>query len=79
MAPVLQFYPFMFKNVTLQMLIVYQLDRATHARGEAQLTEWLAAGQLSHAVVPGGSLADAAAGHELVEAGQKLGTVVLEI
>jgi len=79
MAPTLQFYPFMFKNVTLHMLIVYQLDAATHARGEAQLAEWLSAGQLSHAVVSGGSLADAAAGHKIVEAGQKLGTVVLEI
>ena len=79
MAPALQFYPFMFKNVTLEMLIVYQLDRATHARGEAQLAEWLAAGALRHAVVPGGRLSDAAAAHETVEAGQKLGTVVLEV
>lgn len=79
MEPVLHFYPFMFRNVTLQMLIVYQLDPATHARGEAQLTAWLAAGALRHAVVPGGALADTAAAHETVEAGQKLGTVVLEV
>jgi len=79
MEPVLQFYPFMFKNVSLEMLIVYRLDRATHARGEAQLTDWLEAGALSHAVVPGGPLANMATAHETVEAGQKLGTVVLEI
>ena len=79
MAPTLQFYPFMFKNVTLEMLIVYQLDRATHARGEAQLAVWLASGALRHAVVPGGTLADVAAAHEMVEAGRKLGTVVLEM
>ena len=79
MAPELAFYPFMFLNVTLQMLIVYQLDPATHARGEAQLTEWLSAGKLTHAVVPGGTLADTAAAHALVEAGQKLGTVVVEV
>ncbi|WP_300515772.1 NADPH:quinone reductase [Aliiroseovarius sp.] len=79
MAPELAFYPFMFLNVTLQMLIVYQLDPQTHARGEAQLTEWLSAGKLSHAVVPGGSLADTAAAHATVEAGRKLGTVVVEV
>lgn len=79
MTPTLQFYPFMFKNVTLQMLIVYQLDPVLHARAEAQLTRWLGAGALSHAVVPGGTLADCAAAHERVEAARKLGTVVLEV
>lgn len=79
MAPELAFYPFMFLNVTLQMLIVYQLDQATHARGEAQLANWLSAGKLSDAVVPGGTLADTAAAHATVEAGQKLGTVVVEV
>ena len=79
MTPELAFYPFMFLNVTLQMLIVYQLDQATHARGAAQLGDWLRAGALSHAVVPGGTLADTAAAHQLVEAGQKLGTVVVEV
>ncbi len=79
MAPTLQFYPFMFKDVTLRMLIVYQIDPATHARGAAQLADWLAAGQLSHAVVPGGALSDMAAAHKLVEAGEKLGTVVVRV
>ena len=77
--PVLSFYPFMFKNVTLHMLIVYQRDRATHARGAADLTDWLAEGRLSHAVVPGGTLRDIVKAHERVETGAKLGTVVLDI
>ncbi|MCI2399725.1 NADPH:quinone reductase [Aliiroseovarius subalbicans] len=77
--PALNFYPLMFKNVTLHMLIVYQLDAATRRLGEAQLTDWLEAGKLSHAVVPGGSLADMAHAHEMVEAGEKLGTVVVEV
>ena len=79
MHPALDFYPFMFKNTTLRMLIVYLLDRETRRRGEAQLTKWLEAGALSHAPVPAGSLKDAPAAHEMVEAGDKLGTVVLEI
>lgn len=79
MTPVLQFYGFMFKNVTLRMLIVYQLDPATHQKGEAALFNWLEQGALSHAVVPGGGLNDIAAAHDTVAAGAKMGTVVLEI
>ena len=73
------FYPFMFRNTRLHMLIVYQLGGALRRAGEAQLSAWLEAGVLSHAVVPGGGLADCAAAHDLVAAGDKLGTVVLDI
>ncbi|MBY6202375.1 NADPH:quinone reductase [Maritalea mobilis] len=79
MAPVLQFYPFMFRNIRLHMLIVYQLAGEARRMGEAQLTKWLEAGALSHAVVPGGGLAECAAAHDRVAAGDKLGTVVLDI
>ncbi len=79
MAPQLAFYPFMFKNITLRMLIVYLLDPQTRRRGEAQISAWLADERLSHAVVPVDGLKEAAAGHELVAAGRKLGTVVLSL
>jgi NADPH2:quinone reductase len=79
MVPRLDFYPFMFKNVRLHMLIVYQLGGGVRREGERQLTAWLEAGILSHAVVPGGGLADCAAAHDLVASGAKLGTVVLDI
>ncbi|MDU8942666.1 NADPH:quinone reductase [Ovoidimarina sediminis] len=77
--PALAFYGFMFRDITLRMLIVYQLRGATRRRGEAQLTDWLEAGALSHAVVPGGGLGDAASAHDTVAAGEKLGTVILEV
>ncbi|EEE36388.1 oxidoreductase, zinc-binding dehydrogenase family [Rhodobacteraceae bacterium KLH11] len=79
MKPELDFYGFMFKNVRLHMLIVYQLDAAARRRGEAQLGQWLEQGALSHAVVPAGGLTGAATAHQMVEVGQKLGTVVLEV
>jgi len=79
MAPVLQFYPFMFKNIRLHMLIVYQLAYPQRAEGERQLTAWLEQGALSHAVVPGGTLQDCAVAHDRVAEGAKLGTVVLDI
>ena len=79
MEPHLQFYPFMFKNVTLRMLIAYLIPPAAHRRGEAALAEWLDNDALQHAVVPGGALDNAAKAHDLVAAGDKLGTVVLSI
>ncbi|PWK61056.1 NADPH:quinone reductase [Roseicyclus mahoneyensis] len=79
MVPRLEFYPFMFKNARLHMLIVYQLAGEKRRAGERQLTDWLEAGALSLAVVPGGGLGDCAAAHDLVASGAKLGTVVLDI
>lgn len=78
-TPTLAFYPFMFKNVTLRMLIVYLLPKAARLAGQAQLGRWLEAGELKHAVVPAGNLSDAAKAHEMVEAADKLGTVVLNV
>jgi NADPH2:quinone reductase len=79
MVPSLDFYGFMFKNVSLRMLIVYQLTGEMRRMGEVLLTAMLEDGALDHAVVPGGGLDDIAAAHQLVEAGDKLGTVVLSL
>ncbi len=79
MTPTLQFYGFMFQNVTLRMLIVYQLVGEMRRRGEAALTGWLENAALSHAVVGGGSLENIASAHDKVTAGDKLGTVVLDV
>lgn len=79
MTPALSFYPFMFKNVTLRMLIAYLIPDADRRRGEAAITQWLEAGTLSHAVVQGGSLEGVAAAHDLVASGDKMGTVVLQV
>ncbi|MDA8586783.1 NADPH:quinone reductase [Rhodobacteraceae bacterium] len=79
MSPELSFYPFMFKDVTLRMLIVYQIAVEAQAKGSRALEDWLEAGKLTHAVVPGGRLTDGAASHDLVAAGNKLGTVVIEV
>ena len=77
-TPPLDYYSFLFKDITLRMLIVYQLDSLLRRKGEAQLTKWLEAGALSHAPVLCGGLEDAATGHKRVAEAQKLGTIVLE-
>ena len=79
MEPRLAFYPLMFKDITLRMLIVYQISMAVHDRGTEALTRWLEAGKLSHAVIDGGALPNAAAAHDLVASGDKMGSVILSI
>ncbi len=79
MSPAIPFYPLMFKNTRLWMLVVYLLDPMMRRRGEAQITEWLEAGALSHAVSARFPLAETAEAHCMVEEGQKFGTVVVEI
>jgi len=79
MAPELQFYPLMFKDITLRMLIVYQLTGARRRPVQDRLLGWLRNGALRHAPVIAGGLDDIAAAHDLVAAGGKLGTVVLEV
>lgn len=77
MVPALDFYPFMFKNVTLRMLIAYLIPPEVHARGAEALGHWLAAGRLSHAVQSAGGLEATVAAHDLVASGDKMGSVVL--
>ncbi|MEL6791870.1 MAG: NADPH:quinone reductase [Pseudomonadota bacterium] len=79
MTPTLQFYGFMFKHVTLRMLIRYLFDDETNRAGEAAIGRWLEDGALDHAVVSGGGMDDMASAHEMVEKGEKLGTVVVSL
>lgn len=79
MVPELQFYPLMFQDITLQMLIVYQLTGVRRSPVETRLQTWLSNGDLRHAPVLAGGLEDIAAAHDKVAASDKLGTVVLTI
>ncbi|MCL5777951.1 NADPH:quinone reductase [Limibaculum sp. FT325] len=79
MTPGLPFYPLMFRNVRLWMALVYLLDPARRRRGEADLARWLDAGALSHAVASTHDLDRVADAHVAVEAGEKLGTVVVTL
>lgn len=79
MKPMLDFYGFMFRNITLRMLIAYLIPDEDRRRGEAAIGAWLEAGSLTHAVVDGGNLDDIAAAHDRVAAGDKLGSVVLSL
>jgi NADPH2:quinone reductase len=67
----------MFRNVTLRMILVYLLDPETRRRGVEQITRWLEAGKLDCAVAEIFALEQVVAAHQAVEAGDRLGTVVV--
>lgn len=77
--PKLPFYPFMFRHVTLRMLIVYLLSQQERGRMLARLTAALEDRALHHAIAASFDLADSARAHEAVESGRLIGNAVITI
>ena len=78
-APVLPFYPLLFKDVTVRFLQCYAMPARLRAEGIAAVTRWAGVGMLHHAVgrvFPLDRIVDA---HEAVEAGDVIGSVLVEI
>jgi NADPH:quinone reductase-like Zn-dependent oxidoreductase len=73
----LAFGPMILSGAAIRFFIVYELPPAARAKGVAQLTAWLEAGALTHAIGATLPLAEIAAAHEVVEQGQVIGNVVL--
>jgi NADPH2:quinone reductase len=78
-TPALPFYPLMFKSVTLRLVLVYILTPEARARSIANLTAALTSGALTHPVSARFPLTDIVRAHEAVEAGNKLGQVLVSI
>jgi len=66
-------------SATLRFFMVYDLTPADREAGLAELQQWLAAGRLRPVVACQLPLQQAAAAHDLVEAGGQVGTVQLLI
>ena len=78
-TPTLPFYDFMFKNITIHTLLVYLLDAETRAKDVAVIKDLLERGAITEniaAVMPLDQIADA---HEMVEASNKSGSVLLDL
>ena len=73
----LPFGPMILSGTAIRFFIVYELPHAARADGIAQLTSWLEAGRLRHAIGKVLPLAEVAAAQEAVEAGSVIGNVVL--
>jgi NADPH2:quinone reductase len=69
----------MQNSISLLFFLVYELEVADRSAGLAELTALLEAGRLSHAIARRLPLADIATAHEILERGEAIGKVVLDI
>lgn len=77
--PVFPHYTLMRLNVNVRLVFVYEMpDEAKRSAG-ADITRAIEEGGLTHPVGPKFSLGDVAAAHEVIESGDFMGNVVLEI
>jgi NADPH2:quinone reductase len=77
--PALPFYPLMFANTTIRAVLVYNMPEAAKRQAQADIARWLARGKPQFAIAARFPLARAVEAHQAVEAGAKIGHVVLEI
>jgi len=75
----LPFFPLIAKNLQLKFFIVYHLAPADRERAQSTLTRMLARGTLQHNIAARLPLADIARAHEMVERGEAVGNVVLQV
>jgi NADPH2:quinone reductase len=71
------FGPMILRGAAVRFFIVYELSEEHRRRGIADLTGWLEAGRLSHAVAARYPLDEIAAAHEAVETGSAIGKVIV--
>jgi NADPH2:quinone reductase len=67
------------RNVTVRMVFVYTMPDAAKREAIADIRRWVAGGRPRFAIAARFPLAEAAAAHETVESGRKIGHVVLDI
>ncbi len=77
--PEIPFYPFMFKGVTLDLVLVYKLSAQERTAAAERVNAALSSAKLQvpvHAKYP---LRECAKAHEAVEAGNRSGAIIVEI
>jgi NADPH:quinone reductase len=77
--PALPFYDLMRLNFTLRLVFVYTLLRTAKERALSDIARWLAAGRPRFAIARRYPLSEVVTAHELVESGNKVGHVILDI
>jgi NADPH2:quinone reductase len=75
----LPFFPLIARNLQLKFFIVYHLSPEDRARAVGTLTRLLARGALQHNVAARLPLDEIAAAHEMVERGEAVGNVVIQV
>jgi len=79
MAPILPFRDYLFKAITVDIVLIYLLRATERANAIGMLHRAHGAGGLVPAIHASFALQDCIAAHECVEAGRRAGAVLLEI
>lgn len=79
MRPEIPFYPFMFKSVKLNMVLVYLLSKQERQAAADRVNQALVTRQLLIPIHQKYPLSECARAHESVEAGDRHGAVIVEI
>lgn len=79
MTPVLPFYPLMFKAVTIDLVLVYMLAGEDRRAAISNLTRLLDRGALDLRISRILDLENCAQAHDIIDAGERAGSVILKI
>ena len=77
--PKFPFYSLMRTNINVRLVFVYTMPQAAKDQACKDIIQAIDDGKLIHSVGPSFSLEDTAAAHELIESGNYIGNVVLEL
>ena len=77
--PAIPFYPLMFKNISVHMVLVYNMPDEAKREAIADIHEALSNDRLNHRIAETWSLEETARAHESIEKGGKDGCVVINI
>jgi len=77
--PVLPFYPLMFLNATIRLVLVYTMPDEAKQSACQDILQAIADGTLSHPIAARFPLDRLAEAHEMVEQGRHIGNVIVEI
>jgi NADPH2:quinone reductase len=78
-TPEIPFYPMMFKNVSLNMVLVYNMPDEAKRHAIEDIFRALEQDQLTHRIAETWSLEDTTKAHESIEEGSRDGCVVINI
>lgn len=77
--PVFPYYPLASKGVTLRLVQAYIRPPTARAKSLSDIREALSDGMLAHRIARIVPLEERAAAHELIESGEAMGKVVVEV
>ncbi len=77
--PTLPFYDMLSRDMVVRTVFCSFMDATLRAEGTSRLTQWMAAGEITHSIARILPLEEIATAHELVERGEVIGKVMLRV